>query len=430
MSRLTNVNKPCKASLTRRKFLLRSMHASALGVLYAGLPTGWNGAAYASDAPEQDKLRIGIVAISSCAPIVIARERGLFQKYGISTTLSMENGWAAARDKLISGENQATHFKYSQSVASTLGVSGAPKVPIISPWTLARNGSAFLISMRVKERLSKDPATWRSFIENAKHAGASPAIAVPFLAGFHAMFYRYFLASAGIHPDKDIRFIVLPPAQMVQNMRVGAMSACAMVEPWGTRGVQEKVAYIAFYGHDLWPAHPVKSFSLLESYAERNPKTVLALLRALQEASQYCDEIANRPEIAKVLSVTNYLNTPVRSLLPSLAGKYDYGRGVSYNDNRHVLRFHKENCNYPQPKEVAWFISQFRRWGMLPSAPDYKVVCQRVCRPDIYETAMKGIGFSTYRQDKGPMTFFDGKTFDPSDAENYAHSFALGSIRG
>jgi nitrate/nitrite transport system substrate-binding protein len=415
--------------LTRRQFVSSSIAATALSLLYAGLPARWSGAVYASDTPEKEDLRFGIVAIASCSPIVIAHEKGFFKKYGIRSTLSMENGWAAARDKLISGENQASHFKYSQGLASNLGVSGAPKIPMISPWTLARNGSAFLVSLRVQEKPTRDPKTWVPLVQNAKKAGAPLTIALPLLAGFHGMLYRYFLATAGVDPDKDCRFIVLPPAQMVQNMRVGAMSACAMVEPWGTRGVQEKVAYIAFYGNDLWPEHPVKACTFLEKFGEQNPKTVLAVLRALHEASIYCDDMGNRPELAKILSVTNYLNTPVNSLLPSLLGKYDYGDGKIVDDPRHVIRFHKDNSNYPQPKEMAWFVTQFRRWGLIQGMPDYQAVCRQVCRPDIYEEAMKGIDFSAYKQDDSPIAFFDGKSFNPSSAEKYANSFAINSLK-
>ena len=424
-------NPPSGSQQTRRQFLGATIKTTGLaGALYAGLPEGWAGAVYAADGPEKSDLRIGIVALASCIPIVVAHEKGFFKKYGINSTLSKENGWAAARDKLISGENDATLLKYSQGVASNLGALGAPKIPMVSPWTLTRNGSAFLVSLRVQERPTKDPRTWVPVVENAKKAGNPITIAVPIPVGFHMMFYRYFLAVAGIHPDQDVKFITLPPPQMVQNMRVGAMSACAMVEPWGTRAVQEKVAYIAFYGNDLWPDHPVNACTFLEKFTERYPKATLAVLRALYDACRYSDEMGNRNEIANMVSVTNYLNTPVASLTPFLFGKYDYGLGKTLNDPSHVIRFSKENCNYPQPKETTWFITQFRRWGMIEGAPDYKAAAARACRTDIFKEAMKGVGFSDFKQDDSPITFFDGKVFNPADPEKYATSFPVNLLKG
>lgn len=414
---------PAVQQVTRRSA------GSRLAGLLAGLPAAWQGAVYASDAPEKPNARLGFVAIQSCSPIVIGHEKGFFRKYGINSSPIKENGWAAVRDKLISGENQGTHFKFSQAIASLLGAFGAPKIPIISPWTLARNGSVFLVSLRVAERPGATPQSWAAAVRKSQQSGTPFTIAIPTPIGFHAMIYRYLLATAGLHPDKDVKFITLPPAQMVQNMRIGGMSACAMVEPWGVRGVREKVAYVAFYGNDIWPGHPIKSFSFLEKFANENPKTVRAILRGLHDASQWCDNPANQPELAKILSVTNYLNSPPDTILPGLRGHFDYGTGKVLDNPAQRLRFSQDNCNYPQAKEMMWFVTQFRRWGFLDGMPDYQAAVKRVCRTDIYTAAMKSAGFSAFKPEDKAISVIDGKIFNSAEPEKYAASFAVNSIK-
>ena len=194
--------------------------------------------------------------------------------------------------------------------------------------------------------------------------------------------------------------------------------------------MQLNVSYIAFYGNDLWPDHPVKGFAFMEPFANKNPRTVRAILAALHESGIYCDKMENRPQVAKEVSVTEYLAAPVESILPSMLGHYDYGLGKKVDDPKHVLRFSIQNCTYPQPKEMTWFLTQFRRWGMIPSLQDYQKVSESVCRQDIYEDAMKFVGFKDYKRDDSPIKFFDGQVFDPaSDPEKYATSFAVNSIK-
>jgi nitrate/nitrite transport system substrate-binding protein len=409
--------------------ITRRVATGGVAGLLAGLPEAWRGAVYASEAPEKPNVRFGYVAVQSCAPIIIGHEKGFFKKYGVASSVSKENGWAAIRDKLSSGENQASHFKHSQGVSTSLGIGGSARIPIVSPWTMTRNGSVFLVSLRVADKPNADPKSWVTPIRKARQAGSSFVIALPIPAGFHAMMYRYVLGAAGIRPDVDMKFIILPPAQMVQNMRVGAMSACAMVEPWGTRGIREKVAYVAFFGNDYWPGHPIKTLAFLERYANENPKTVLAVLRGMHDASVWCDNPANHPELARILSSTNYLHSPPDTFLPILRGHFDYGMGKVVDKPAHRLRYSQENCNYPQPKEMMWFLTQYRRWGLLAAPPNYQAAVKQVCRTDLYIAAMKGIGFTAYKQDDAPFSVVDGKVFNPAEPEKYAASFAVNAMK-
>jgi len=392
------------------------------------MPKGWIGAAYASDAPEQDKVQIGIVAVQSCGSIVAAHEKGFFAKHGLKTTLTLQNGWAAARDKVISGENQASHLKYAQPLASTMGLQGAPKIAMIAPFTLSRNGSVFMAATSLKGGLSFDPASWRALAEERKAKGSVLTIALPLNFGWHGLMYRYFLANAGIDADKDLKLIVLPPAQMVQNIRVGTMDACAMVEPWGARGVADGVTFIAMYGHEMWPGHPVKSFGMRADWAEKNPRTVQAMLRALQEAAIWCDKPENRPELARILSAPSYLNAPEKYLLPPLLGAFDWGTGRRETAPGQAISFAADTV--PQAREAKWFLSQFRRWGWTEGKPDYEGLTRTVTRPDLHETAMKDLGLPAPKQNASMLKLWDGVAFDPAQPEAYAKSFKVGGVKG
>ncbi|MEI7712340.1 MAG: CmpA/NrtA family ABC transporter substrate-binding protein [Rhodospirillales bacterium] len=391
------------------------------------MPVGWAGAAYASDAPEQTDVNIGFVAVESCGSLVAAHEKGFFAKHGLKSTMTLQNGWAAARDKVISGENHASHLKYDQPLASTIGLLGAPKIPIVAPFTLSRSGSVFMVSTSMKGKLTFDPASWRAVLEERKAKNETFTIALPLPFGWHGLMYRYFLANAGINADKDMRLITLPPAQMVQNIRVGTMEACSMVEPWGNRGVADGITSIVMYGHEMWPNHPIKALGMRADWAEKNPRTTQAILRAVQEAATWCDNPENRPELARILSGPSYLNTPVKYILPTLLGQFDWGDGRKETAPAKGIGYAN---TVPQAREAKWHLTQFRRWGMTDGAPDYDGATQAVLRPDLHTQAMRDLGLPAPVQDLSPLTLWDGVTFDPAKPEAYATSFAINSLKG
>lgn len=415
-----------QAKLARRDLLRVGAAGALAGVLGPRLSRAR--AATRGDAPELTEVSLGIIAVQSCAPIVVALEKGFFKKHGLEARIRKETSWAAARDKLVSGENHASHLKFAQPFASTLGLLGAPKVPMIAPFTLSRRGSVFMFAAQLKGKLTADPKTWKATIDEWKGRGEPFTIALPLPFGFHGLMYRYFLATAGIHADKEIKLITLPPAQMVQNMRVGTMQACALVEPWGVRGVSEKVSLIAMYGHELWQDHPVKTLGMLESFAEQNPKTARAILRAVKEAAVWCDQASNRAELVRILATPSYLNSPAEALTPALAGRFDWGDGRTQTEPRFAIDYSSDTS--AQPREAKWFLTQFRRWGMCEGELDYDAVVARVTRPELHAEAMKELGAKAAAPSEEPLRFFDGQSFDPKHCAEYAKSFAIHSLKG
>lgn len=392
------------------------------------MPKGYAGGVFANDAPEIADISVGFIAVESCSSIVVAHEKGLFKKHGLNSKLTKESSWAAARDKLQSGENHGTHLKYAQAVASTAGALGAQKFPILVPYTLSRNGSIFMYSAQLGSKLTFDPKSWKAMVAELKGKGEPFTLALPAPMGWHGLMYRHFLASGGVNADAEMKVITLPPAQMVQNMKVGTMHACALVEPWGARGIQEKITRIAMYGHEMWTDHPTKSFSVTEKFANENPKTVTAMLRAIHEAATWCDDFGNREELAKMLTPPTYLNTPIKAVLPGFMGELDWGDGRKQTSRENAICFARDN--YPQPREVKWFLANFRRWGMIEGDPDYAAMTAQVSRPEFLTAALKDLGATEQKANDEPIKFWDGTVFEHAKAAEYAKSFEIHGLKG
>jgi nitrate/nitrite transport system substrate-binding protein len=409
---------------SRRKFI-KTTGVSALASLLAGLPKGWAGPAFADDTPETPNIRFGMIALTDCSPIVMAHELGYFKQFGINSVVSKEASWAVIRDKMNLGENQATHMLIGMPFASTMGLLGSPVKPMVIPWTLNRNGQAITLNNKLLAAGVKTPKDLKPIAVKAKASGDPLTFAMTFPPGTHAMWTRYWLASGGINPDKDVNLITIPPPQMVANMKVDKMDGYCVGEPWNARAIADKIGFTAITTQKMWKDHPEKVCAFTEEFATKNPKTVKAILKGLHLASVWADKLENRKRMADVVSQATYINCPPEIILGRLLGDYDYGDGRKEKDPNYMI-FSQRECNFPQKTFGLWWLSQFRRWGMVPSAPDYQGIVKRVMRQDIYLEAMKDMGVTTKFQDMQKQTLFDG-VFDPADPEKYALSFPVHS---
>jgi nitrate/nitrite transport system substrate-binding protein len=414
---------PLSPGVTRRH-ALRAAAAAGAAALLRGLPLGWRGGAYASDAPETPRIRFGIIALTDCSSIVMAHELGLFKKHGIESTISKEASWAVIRDRLNLGENQATHMLLGMPYASTLGLRGSPQKPTVIPFYLNRNGQAITLQKKYAGRV-KQPADMKPFADEAKRKGTPLTFAMTFPPGTHAMWMRYWLAAGGIHPDKDVSLITIPPPQMVANMKVDKMDGFCVGEPWNARAIRDGVGFTAVTTQTLWKDHPEKVLAFAADFADRNPRTVKAILRAMLEASQFVDKLENRAKVAEVVSRTQYINCPPEIILGRLLGQYEYGDGRRPEQDPHYLTFYDRGTNFPLKSHGSWWLSQFRRWGMVEQPPDYKGLVDKVHRPDLYREVAQEMGLAVPKEDMKKEVLFDGKVFDPARPEDYARSFAL-----
>ena len=83
-----------------------------------------------------------------------------------------------------------------------------------------------------------------------------------FPGGTHDLWIRYWLAAGGIDPDKDVSTIVVPPPQMVANMKVGNMDAFCVGEPWNEQLVNQDIGFTACTTGEIWFKHPEKALGM------------------------------------------------------------------------------------------------------------------------------------------------------------------------
>src|SRR5207344_1110107 len=207
---------------------------------------------------------------------------------------------------------------------------------------------AITLNNKLKQAGVRDPKALKPLVDKAKAAGDPMTFAMTFPPGTHAMWMRYWLASGGIHPDKDVSLITIPPAQMVANMKVDKMDGFCVGEPWNNRAIVDGIGYTVTTTQKMWKDHPEKVCAFTEEFAAKNPKTVKAVLKALHLASEHLDKLDNRPAAAEVISRPTYINTTPDIILERLLGKYNFGDGRTLQDPNYMVYFDRQ-CNVPDP---------------------------------------------------------------------------------
>ncbi|MFI8316865.1 ABC transporter substrate-binding protein [Kosakonia cowanii] len=409
------------SKFSRRRFLAGS---AALGgsLLIPGLMNSvW---AAGSDAPEKKTLRVGFIPLTDCAPVVMAAVKKFDEKYGITIIPSKESSWASVRDKLLSGELDAAHVLYGMVYGLQLGVSG-PQREMAVLMTLNNNGQAITLSNQLKAAGVTDGASLKKVI--AASPQGTYTFAQTFPSGTHAMWLYYWLANAGIDPFADVRNVVVPPPQMVVNMKIGNMSGYCVGEPWNQRAILDGIGFTAATSQQIWPDHPEKVLGTTSAWVSANGNAARALTAAVLEASCWIDASdENRRETAKTIAARAYINTAVETIEGRMLGHYEDGLGKTWQD-AHAMRFFNDGAvSYPWLSDGIWFLTQQKRWGLLKSDPDYLAVARQINRSELYKQAATAVGgISVPTSSMRSSTLIDGKVWDGSDPAAYANSFAI-----
>jgi nitrate/nitrite transport system substrate-binding protein len=278
-------------------------------------------------------------------------------------------------------------------------------------------------------KLGVDAKPFKSALLKKKADGKELKAAMTFPGGTHDMWIRYWLAAAGIDPDKDIETIVVPPPQMVANMKVGTMDCFCVGEPWNEQLRNQKIGYTAITTGELWSKHPEKSFAMRADWVDQNPKATLALLMAVQEAQMWCDQATNRAELAQIVAKRAWFNVPYDDIVTRLQGTFDYGNGKVVPDSPHLMKFWRDNASYPYQSHEQWFLTENLRWGKFTGQEDFKSLISKVNREDLWRAAAKALSVPAAQIPKstsrGVERFFDGKTFDPANPAAYLASLAI-----
>ena len=335
-----------------------------------------------------------------------------------------EASWAAVRDKLVSGELDAAHILYGLLYGLELGIAGKPQA-MANLMTLNQNGQGITLSGDLLQKGVTDVESLKTLVDGS--APGTYTFAHTFPTGTHAMWLYYWLASGGINPFTDIRTVVVPPPQMVMNMRIGNMVGFCVGEPWNARAINDRIGFTAATSQSIWPDHPEKILGTRSLWVEQNPNTARALVSAVMDAARWIDASPdNRRETARILARRAWLNTKEQYLTGRMLGEYDNGAGQRWQD-AHAIRFFNEGqVSYPWHSDGMWFLTQFRRWGLLKSAPDYAAIAQRINRIDIWKEAATAIGGVTApASSMRTSTLMDGTRWSGESPEHYATAFAI-----
>ncbi len=333
------------------------------------------------------KLRLGFVPLTDCAPLVMAQELGLFKKYGLQVQLSRELGWATVRDKIAHGEIDAAHALAAMPLAATLGL-GSIACDCLTALVLNLNGNAITLSNDLWQRGARDGRSLREEIFRSRRE-KTLTFGVVFPFSSHRQLLRNWLAAHGIDPERDVRFVVVPPPQMVANLKAGHLDGFCAGEPWNSLAVHARAGWIAATSADLDPGHPEKVLMVRREFAERRPAEHLALVSALLEACEFCAQPENRARVATKLARPEFVGVPVEILKRGLAGQLDCGCGLV----RHIddfCVFHREDANNPSGDKAAWAWQLVRASGLCPNPGALNFAFVQNCfRPDLFGQAIQ-----------------------------------------
>ena len=411
---------PRRPALGRRAFIRKAGAAGGATVLGSlGLNAAW---AAGSDAPEKKEVRIGFIPLTDCASVVMASVLGFDQKYGVKIMLSKEASWAGVRDKLVNGELDMSHVLYGLVYGVHVGVGG-PKKDMAVLMGLNHNGQAITLSRALADKGAVDGPSLAKVMAREKR---EYTFAGTFPTSTHTMWLNYWLAASGIDPVKDAKVIVVPPPQMVANMRVGNMDGFCVGEPWNQRAIIDRIGVTAITTQDIWKDHPEKVLGTRAEFVKANPNTCRAVMMAVLEAGKWIDaSLSNKMKMADTVAEKSYTNTSVDAINQRILGRYENGMGKSWDDPNHMKFFNDGQVNFPYLSDGMWFLTQHKRWGLLKEHPDYLAVARQINQIDLYKEVAGAMRVNVPKDVLRSSKLLDGVVWDGKEPKKYADSFKV-----
>jgi len=380
--------------------------------------------AVAGNGLEKVNLDLGFIPLTDCAPLVVAQEKGFFAKHGLTeVTLSREPSWKAIAEGITSNRLDAAQMVAAMPLGLTVGTANTSPVPVICPLVLSRNGNAITFSKALYNAGVRSLPDFKALIERTPDKVHTLAAVYP--TSMQNLMLRYWLASGDIDPDRDVSLTVIPPAQMVSNLKAGNIDGYCVGEPWNSRAVHEELGFVMATDLDLWQGHAEKVLGIKESWANQYPQTTMALIKALMEACEYCDDRRNREEILELLCRPEYVGSDPIYTRPGFIDPYLLGTEAPPQQLLRYNQFHVDQTNCPGRSEALWILTQLARWGITPFPRNWHDVVERVRRVDLYGAAARQLGLPDLEPNRHSFSLFDGVVFDPDDPIGYMERLSI-----
>ena len=435
---MTKLRRPTSSvisgTVSRRDVLALTGSAATIAAAKAAFPAG----AFAQGAgPEVKGTKLGYIALTDASPLVIAKEKGYFAKHGVpDMDIVKQASWGALRDNMALGTKangiDGGHILRPKTHLYATGkvMQGNQPLPMYTLLNLNEDCQGISVGNEYKDLpIGVDSSPLKEAFAKKKAAGKEVKVAMTFPGGTHDLWVRYWLAAGGIDPDKDISTIVVPPPQMVANMKVGNMDAFCVGEPWNEQLVNQDIGFTACTTGEVWFKHPEKILGMRAEWVDANPKATKAILMAVMEAQMWCEKAENKQEMAEIVGRRQWFNVPVADIIGRIKGDINYGRGKTAKGTNLLMKFwgEKGEVSYPWKSLDTWFITENIRWGKFEPTLDIKALVDKTTRSDLWLDAAKGLGLKDLPSgdSRGPEKFFDGKVFDPADPMGYLKSLSI-----
>jgi nitrate/nitrite transport system substrate-binding protein len=400
-----------KKSNSKRKILYTGTVMAFLVIIFAAF----------KPAPAEP-IKLGFIPLTDCSPIVMAKELGLFAKYGVEVIVTKETSWANVRDKILTGELDGAHCLYSMPFSVYTGVGGKAGSEMKVAMMLSVNGQAITLSKdfcgKVKFRDMKSVAP---VVAAKLKAEKEVTFAMTFPGGTHDLWLRNWMAIAGVSQQTS-KIITIPPPQMVANMKVGNMDGYCVGEPWGGVAVKQGIGFTQIASQDIWKDHPEKALVVNKEFSEKRREDLKKVMKAVMEACIWLDNPANRKKAAGVIGKAPYVNAPADVIEARLMGNYDLGcgQGMQIYAKDYML-FHKGGTvNYPRKSYAIWAMAQYVRFGMVKDVPNYKAIADKLVMQDLYKEVATEMKIAIPTDDMKPFSLTMDKTiFDPLNPAEY-----------
>ncbi|MCC9655075.1 CmpA/NrtA family ABC transporter substrate-binding protein [Rhodopirellula halodulae] len=421
---------------------------------------------------EKSDLTFGFIKLTDCAPLVVAKEKGYFDDEGLNVTLESQSNWKILLDNVINGQLDGAHMLAGQPIGATIGVG--TKTSIVTAYSLDYNGNGITVSNDIWAQMQEnDPAlksptpkhpisadSLKPIVEKyLQDAGEPFPMGMVFPVSTHNYEIRYWLAASGIHPgmytesdikgftDAQVKLSTVPPPQMPQNLEADIVKGYCVGEPWNQKAVVTGIGVPVTTNYDIWKNNPEKVFGVTKGWAEKNPQTHLAVIKALIRAGKWLDatddsgKLVNRMEAVEMLSRKDYVGAEKEVIANSMTGTFVFQK-TDVREMPDFNVFFKHEASYPHYSDAIWFLTQMRRWGQITEpkpASWYAETAKEIYQPAIYREAAEMLisegkldpneipapDYDGYREVS--TDFIDGNKYDAKDPIGYINSFEIGN---